>query len=53
MQKIFKFWFIGMLILAIIASFIVDIESPIFGLLLLPLIIVLTAIIILGYVKRK
>jgi len=52
MQKIFKFWFIGIFILAIIASFIVGVESTIFGLLLLPLIIVLGVIIVLGYLKK-
>ncbi len=52
MQKIFKFWFIGIFTLAIIASFIVGVESTIFGLLLLPLIIVLGVIIVLGYLKK-
>jgi len=49
MQKVIKVWLIVIFILAIIASFIVKIESLIFGVLLLPLIIILAIIIILGY----
>ena len=39
-------------ILAVIASFLVGIESTMFGFLLLPVLIVSAAIIILGYSKK-
>jgi len=52
MQKIFRIWMIVIFILALIAAFIVDIQSPFFGFVLLPLIIVTGAIIALGSVKK-
>ena len=52
MQRIFKTWLIVILILSIIASFLVGIESTIFGLMLLPLILVMSIILILGYLKK-
>jgi hypothetical protein len=52
MQRIIKGWLIALLILAIIASILVGVESFFFGILLLPLIIILAIIIILGYVIR-
>jgi len=52
MQRLIKAWLIVLLILAIIASFIVGFESLFFGVLLLPLIIILAIIIILGYLIR-
>jgi len=52
MQKIFRLWLIFILILAVIASFIVGIESAFFGLMLLPLIAIVTIIIILGYFRK-
>jgi len=52
MQRIFKTWLIFILIFALIATFIVDIESMFFGFLLLPLIIVASILLILGYIKK-
>jgi hypothetical protein len=49
MQKIMKAWLIVLLFLAIIAALLVDIESIFFGVILLPLIIILAIIIVLGY----
>ncbi len=52
MQRIIKGWLIALLILALIASYLIGIESLIFGVLLLPLIIILAIIIILGYLIK-
>jgi len=53
MQKIFKIWLICIFILALIASFLVGIESTIFGLLLLPLLIVVGIILLLSSAMKK
>ena len=53
MQKVFRVWLICIFVLALIASFLVGIESTIFGLLLLPLLIVLGIILIFGSSKSK
>jgi hypothetical protein len=53
MQKIFKAWLIVIFVLALIASYLVGIESTIFGILLLPLLIVVGIIIIFGSTKSK
>jgi hypothetical protein len=52
MQKIMKAWLIFLLFLAIIAALLVDIESIFFGVILLPLIIILAIIIVLGYLIK-
>jgi len=53
MQKIFRIWLICIFILALIASFMVGIESTIFGFLLLPLLIVVGIILIMASSKSK
>ena len=52
MQKIFKAWLYFILVFAIFTSFLVGVESTFFGLVLMPLIVVVTIIIILGYMKK-
>jgi hypothetical protein len=52
MQRIIKGWLIALLILALFASYLVGVESIFFGIMLLPLIIILAIIIILGYVIK-
>ena len=52
MQKIFHIWLIIIFILALIAAFLVDIESIFFGFLLLPVLIITAALIIFGFVKK-
>ncbi len=51
MKKIFRAWLIGIFIFAIIASCIVGIESAVFGLFLLPFLIVVIFLILLGRLK--
>lgn len=53
MQRVFKIWLIAIFFLALIAVFLVDISSPLFGFLLLPLIIIVGIIIILGYYTER
>jgi hypothetical protein len=53
MQKIFRIWLSCIFILALIASFLVGIKSTIFGLLLLPLMIVVGIILIMASSKSK
>jgi len=53
MQKIFKYWLIVIIILAVIASFIVDIKSAFFGFLIVPTIIIACFILILGLFSTK
>lgn len=53
MQKIFKIWLIGIFILALIATLIVDISSAFFGFLLLPILCVTAILIVLGYFTKR
>jgi len=53
MQKLFKIWLIVIIALAVIASFIVDIESTFFGLFIIPTIIIACFILILGFCSTK
>jgi len=53
MQKIFKIWLIGIFFITLLATFIVNTSSPIFGFLLLPILVVTSVIIILGYYTER
>ena len=53
MQRLFKTWLIVIFVLALVATFMVDISSPFFGFLLLPLLILVAIILILGYMRKK
>jgi len=52
MQKIFKTWVTFIFIFALIASFIVGIESNIFGFFLLPLLGILLFLIVFGFMQK-
>ena len=56
MQKLFKIWLIVIIALAVIASFIIGVESAFFGFVLIPTILIASFILILGFgssLKKK
>jgi hypothetical protein len=52
MQKIFRIWIAFIFVFAIIAAFIVDISSILFGFVILPVIIIAGFFVILGFINK-
>ena len=52
MQKIFRIWIGFIFVFAIIAAFIVDIESILFGFVIVPVIIIAGFFVILGFINK-